>query len=412
MNKKKIFLIIGLAFAVRLLALFLLGRHSAPETWEYNEIALNIAHRHEYVMQWFNTEHRAHAYPLYPMLCAVSHMLTGENYFILELLHVGVSAITCYLIYLIARRIFDERVALVSAALTALHPGLIVYSTKIHELTFVVFLVSLIFWQMVSSDPRRIRNALIFGALMGLATLTRPTLIAFLPAYLVWLSSSLRGWHDVSRRFLAASLIMVIVILPWTVRNFLIFKRPIFITTNSAELFWRGNNPNASGTALTADGRGIIDTAGEEFVKKVYSMSEIEQYDFFNSEAIKFIRSNPRLFAALYIKKFFYFWWFSPQTGMLYPGAWTAIYKIYYSVILLFFIAGLSLSIVRLSRPQKAYLLPLVLFLFLIPALHSLYYVEVRHRWAIEPFMMIFCAYTIDQLINRNVLLTNRKGPE
>lgn len=388
-----------LAFVTRLYSLFLLGRHISPEVWEYDAIALNIIQQKGYSFNYLNTVYHSYVYPVYPFLTALSHLITGRNYFILEICHIILSAATCYFVYLIGKLIFNQKVGLLSSFLVAMHPGLVVYSTKLHELTLVVFLITFIFWLITSLDYRKVYNNIFISTLIGIGVLTRPTFIFFLPVYFLYIWLDSKRFKYALKAILAATLFSILIILPWTIRNYQIHKRWIFITTNSAEHFWRGNNPAASGSALTEDGHSIIEKAPAEFKEKIYKMTEIEQYDFFYKEAYKFIRSNPIFFIKMVLKKFFYFCWFSPQAGLMYPGLWKIIYRAYYCILFFTFIFGLCSSLFKKRLGiNRAAVASMFIFLFLTLLLHALYYVEIRHRWAIEPFMLIFSAFGLTGL--------------
>ncbi|MFA6142097.1 MAG: glycosyltransferase family 39 protein [Candidatus Omnitrophota bacterium] len=399
--KKYLALILSLAFVVRVIAIFLLGRHINPESWEFNDIALNIIHGRGYVFDWLNTQYHSFGYPLYPFLLAISHTITHENYFILEIFNAVVSCATCYVIYLIAGRIFNKRVGLLSAFLTATHPGLIVYATKIHEFTLVTFLTVLIIWSMIRLNTKKAMHNFYIGSIIGIGVLTRPTFIFFFPAYFVYLWVSSRDFKNVSRNAAIAFLAIMLVILPWTIRNYSTHKRLIFITTNTAEHFWRGNNPNASGTALTTDGKHMLEVAPKEFVERLFKLDEMGQYDLFYGEALKFIKANPALSIKMFFRKFYYFWWFSPQTGYLYPAQWTVIYKIYYSLIFGLFLFGIYLSLVKPYPLDKSPVILILTFFIALSMAHSIYFMDMRHRWAIEPLMMIFSAYSVVLLLER-----------
>lgn len=395
---KKTFWVLSLAFAVRLAALFALGRHIVPETWEYDQIAINIMNGKGYLMHWYNTNYKSFCYPVYPFLTAVSHMLTGQNYFILELLHILASVATCYLIYIIGEKIFGVRTALFAATLVALHPGLIVYATKLHELTIIVFIAALTVWIAVNTGLKTIRDALVFGAISGFGTLTRPTLIFFLPASAAFMLAAKRKLADIIKIVSIITIVCLLVILPWTVRNYAIHKRWIFITTNAPEHFWRGNNPNASGASYAEDARTMMNLAPKEFIDKLLVSDEMGQYDLFRVTTSDFITRNPLFFLKMFLKKIYYFWWFAPQTGLLYPLLWTVIYKVYYALMLPLFLLGVYYSFTTLGvarRPAAVFILTFCAFVSLV---HGIYYVEMRHRWAIEPFMLLFSAYEIQLL--------------
>ncbi len=397
-RRLSLIIILFLAFAARTFAIFFLGKNVTPEPYEYNVLALNILHGKGYIYDFLNTEQRTFCYPGYSYLIAFFHWITHENYFVLEMFQVAVSVIACGIIYLIAKKIFDDKVALVAAFLAALHPGLIIYTTKIHDLSFVVLLISLILWLIISLNPDKAGHNILIGALIGLGTLTRPTLIFFISVYFFyhWFSSKSR--KNYLTGCATVLICAVLVLTPWTIRNYKIHKRFIFITTTSAEQFWRGNNALASGTSFTQNGKTMAEIAPKEFLDKLYKMNEIEQYDFLYHETFKFIASHPAFFVKITLKKFYYFWWFSPQTGLLYPGLWTQLYKPYYIAIFSLFALGVYLGIKRSELLNRMAIISILLFMLFISSANSLYYVESRHRWAVEPFMLIFSSYAIMSL--------------
>ena len=120
-----------------------------------------------------------------------------------------------------------------------------------------------------------------------------------------------------------------LTILPWSIRNYKVYKRPVLILNNFGLNLWIGNNPKASGSALTREGKPFFHALPEDKLRRFFEMNEIQQGDFLKNEAFKFIKKNPTKFFKLYLKKIFYFWWFSPQSGLEYPKKWLKIYKIF-----------------------------------------------------------------------------------
>ena len=382
-----------LAFATTVATILALGRHKTPDVWEYDTIAVNMLQGNGYLIGWLNTDYRSLGYPLYPVFCAAILYLTRHSYVAIELAQAVMVALTCYLVYMIATKVFDERSALFASFLTALHPGLIVYATRIHELTCVVFFITLLAMLMCVCDREKISSAALVGFITGLGILLRPTLLLFLPAYGLYIYLASRSARKGVVACLVASAVAGLVILPWTVRNYNVHKRFIFITTSSAEHFWRGNNQHSTGTALTPDNRGMIEVAPKEFTAKLFALDEMGQYDLFYKETRGFIASHPTFFAKLVAKKIFYFWWFSPQTGLWYPPLWTSVYKVYYAAVLLFFVGGSYHALSRLRGEKRSYIIALFAFFALVSICHGLYYVEIRHRWAIEPLMLMLASY-------------------
>ena len=89
---------------------------------------------------------------------------------------------------------------------------------------------------------------------------------------------------------------MVLLVEPWTIRNYVIHKQLIPICTTMGELLWRGNNPLATGTAYSANGTPIFFSAPMEFQNKIASLDEIGQMRAFREEAFRYIREKPAHF--------------------------------------------------------------------------------------------------------------------
>ena len=99
-------------------------------------------------------------------------------------------------------------------------------------------------------------------------------------------------------------------------------------------------------------------------------------------------------------------WWFSPMSGLLYPRYYLVLYKIFYSAMLVLACLGInSLLKKRVSVRQEVYLL--LFFLTFLSLFQALYYVEGRHRWSVEPILMIFSAAGILKLTNKFLERTN-----
>jgi hypothetical protein len=134
------------------------------------------------------------------------------------------------------------------------------------------------------------------------------------------------------------------------VRNYLVLDRFVFITTDTAELFWRGNNPVATGSAVLVDGRGIFSGAPKDFQRAIFARDEGGQADLFRETAWAFVREHPAWFLALTLRKWVSFWWFPATAGLGYPAHWLFLYRLFYILLLAGALVGL---IVACRRPER-----------------------------------------------------------
>lgn len=405
MNKNKIILIalFSLFLIVRLAALFLVEPVSSPKTWEYEEVANNILQGKGLFYTFYQTPYRATYLVLYPILCATIYRFTQHSFLALKLLQLIISLITCLLIYKISLRLFNNRVAILSLLLVGFHPGLAYYSIRLHSLVIDVFLCALsVFCLLKVLDGKNLyRNAIFSGISFGLAMLSRSTLGPFLIFALIitFLRFKNSGHNPVAIVFIIA-IFTAVILLPLGVRNYLIFKKIVLTPTESGINFWLGYNSNATGTNKTLEGKFILDIAPEDFRRAALNLGEFEQKAYFYQEGLRFIRDYPLKSLGLFLKKIKYFWWFTPTQGMEYPKLYFMIYKIYWMFILPSFLLGLYLGFGKRPMPiNNIYGLTLIMGLLIsVTLVQASFNLDGRHRWLVEPFILIFAANGLDGL--------------
>jgi 4-amino-4-deoxy-L-arabinose transferase-like glycosyltransferase len=140
---------------------------------------------------------------------------------------------------LIGRRAFGDRAALLAAAIAAFYPELVWFTS--HFWAETVF-TALLWWAMerlLAADARGSTGAaLASGLLWGLAILTRETVLYFLPIAALWLAWRRAGG---ARRAVLLLLVSAFVVLPWTLRNWLVFDTFVPVSTSGALNLWQGN---------------------------------------------------------------------------------------------------------------------------------------------------------------------------
>lgn len=190
-----------------------------------------------------------HASPLYPYLLGGVRTLSGGKSFLVwaRAVQVLLGSATALLVYLLARRCFDERVAVTSAVGVALFPTLVGYQYFFYtETLFNVLLVATALLLVRSESGPTRAQALWAGVLGGLAALTRSVFVFQAPLVLAWILLGRRtSAAPAPRRWAAAgafALGMVLVIAPWSLRNTLHHGKFLLIDSNGGNVLFQNWN--------------------------------------------------------------------------------------------------------------------------------------------------------------------------
>jgi 4-amino-4-deoxy-L-arabinose transferase-like glycosyltransferase len=398
---KTLLMLLGVGLAVRLAVLFYyLSTHDwQGETWEYEEIATNLLEGRGYVFDFHQAVYRSFSVPVFPILCYALHLIGGPGLSLYYVFHLSVALGVIVLTYAMACRWFGEQTALVAAFFVALEPGLVVYhSYKVDPVALSTFLLLLgVYTFTRAADSLDKRLAWASGAVMGLGVMTRPDLIAVLAVVVLWVILERRRLFTVLRLATPVIVAATLVVAPWVIRNYYVHGQVLVTYSVSSELLWRGNNPNSTGTTVTLSNEGQFEAAPEEFRRKIDTSSEMEIYALFREETLRFISQDPVGFLGRSIKKIWYFWWFSPTYAANYygwlPSPLVKVYKLLHGILLGLVLIG-GWSVVRdgpnPTRRTSFYLLTVVLGVTLI---HSIGYVEGRHRVLVMPIILMWAAH-------------------
>jgi len=207
------------------------------------------------------------------------------------------------------------------------------------------------------------------------------------------------------RAVVIAGLCTTAIVIPWTIRTSLLHRQFVFMLTTGPENFWRGNNPNATGGTYVTAGKTALDMLPpRELADLLHQPDEVAQADWFSARSHAFIREHPGEFIRLTAVKLLQFWWVAPQTGVLYPQSWFLAYMMYYIVALVLAMIG-AWSIWRMGKVARQQLLLIAALLLALSVLQSLYYVEGRHRWAVEPILIAISGVGVARIATRRANL-------
>jgi 4-amino-4-deoxy-L-arabinose transferase-like glycosyltransferase len=133
---------------------------------------------------------------------------------------------------LLGRRLAGARAGLLAAGVAALYPTLIAADgAMMTESTYGVFAAFSMLAAYRLLDAPGLGRALVLGVLLGVAALARAEALLMLPLLLVPLLRRPGGLRTAA----AVCAAFVVVLVPWTVRNWSAFDRPVLIATEGGE---------------------------------------------------------------------------------------------------------------------------------------------------------------------------------
>ena len=370
--------------------------------WEMGRIGAAIASGHGFSNAFgAPTGPTAWEPPLYPYLTAgVFHVFgiySRASAFVLLSINSFFSALTCIPIFLIARRIFSEKVAVGSAWTWALLPYAMSWCTRwVWETSLSALLVAAIFWLALTMEDRDGQLPwLEFGLLWGIAALNSTVLLAFLPASGVW-----AWYHSATRRkaslwsafslsgVVLASAVFLACVAPWTVRNYQTFGKFIFIRDNLGAELRLGNGNGADGTWM----QYLHPTQDLYAMRQYTSMGELSYIAMCKRQAVDYIKADYPRFAVLCVKRSVYFWAGPPRLAQIWWLAQVKNSLFLASSVLMFW--GLARALRR--RKPGAWLLFWLILLY--PAIFYVVYPGQRYRHPIEPEMTILGVYLLTEV--------------
>ena len=182
--------------------------------------------------------------PLHSLLLGVLAKIGLGDQDLQRLTGAAFGAASIVVVALIARRLAGDRAGLLAAGLAALAPSLITTDGALMSESLFVLLVGLsllaTLWLL---DAPGLRRALVVGALVALATLTRGEALLLVPLLLVPLLRRPAGLRCAAAVVLAC----LVTLTPWTVRNWITFDRPVVVATNSGSAIGGANCPEVYG---------------------------------------------------------------------------------------------------------------------------------------------------------------------
>ncbi len=343
----------------------------------YNSLAENIVAGKGFSEQGKLTTFKE---PFYPYFLASVYYIFGENYTVVKVIQAVLGALTCVIIFLIAKRLFDTKAAIISALISCFYPAFIkTTELMLTENLYTFLLILVVFFLLKYVQDGGYENLAFCGAALGVAALTR-SVVVLLPFFILFLLGKLfvSKVCGIKRCVISMIVFLVLFILsiaPWTVRNWKVTHRFIPISTTLGVGLYSSYLPK--------EGKLYGFTARDKVVEESELIrSEPIQSDYLTRETLKYIKNHPIHVLKLELLKTVYFWsvfdWEIIGNG---------VYNFMYVFIMPFLVFGIFVNSKRFNDLLPIYL-P-ILYSFFISLV---FYGSPRFRLPIEPYIIIIAA--------------------
>jgi dolichyl-phosphate-mannose-protein mannosyltransferase len=340
--------------------------------------------------------------PIFPYLLAGIFKLFGvysyASNLVIHFLDFAFAAFTCWPIAAIGTRAFGKKTGIAAAWTWVLLPTAIYYpvvwvwDTSLAALWMALLIAATL--QVRGSD--RMRWWLGYGALWSAGAMINPSLISVLPPLALWAIWPLRYRLAPALKLAsAAGLIFAMGILPWTIRNYVVFHKFIPLRSNFGLELWLGNNPGVPDSWTPwLHPNDNIDEA-----HKYARMTEIPYMEEKEREAWAFIRSHPVDTARFVLHRFANHWlglWDSP-VDLWAALPWYAKLTVVFSCMF----ALLSwLGMLFAYRARSAAADPLAIVMMIFPLAFYLTHTSLRYRFPMDPVMLVLAVFAVGYLFS------------
>ena len=337
----------------------------------------------------------AHWSYLYTLYLAAVYALCGHHPLVARLLQAVVSGLGCWLIFRIGRCLFDERVGLVAAALTAVYAYFVFFNVALMTQTFFILALLAAIDRALAIAARPTTTAwAALGVCLGGGALLRQTLLLFVPFLLAWLLWRTRCGRRRRDAALALALIALFV-LPWTVRNYVAFGDFLLLNSNGGYFLYASNHPD-HGTDFDPTRVAPVPAGLEGLPEPAMDRALFRA-------AAGFIAADPVRFLRLsWSRVGRYFWLLPSATSSLLSNAGRLCS---FTLYLPFMLYGLVLS-----RHRWRLCVPLYLYLLVDTAVHLGSWAAPRYRLPSDALLMVFAALAVVDLGVRLGWLAPRAG--
>jgi 4-amino-4-deoxy-L-arabinose transferase-like glycosyltransferase len=311
----------------------------------------------------------------------------GDDPTSVKIVQAFADSLTVVVVYFVMREIFDIEVGLLSAGLFGLYPFLVYLTTSIaSEPLFTLFLSGFVLSSLYAVRSDKAWHYCACGVLLGLATLTRAT-TQFVPFIfpLMLLLVRKASWK-VLFGYAAFCFSFSLIVLPWTVRNYMVLDDFIPVATGGGIVVLMGSSERF----LVIDGKP--DMWRTHIPPQSSKPSERDK--FFSRAGLELhkmhLQTDPLGFAAFMARKFFRLWYATESGSNHYPILLSHL------PVYIFALAGLILT---WKRRKSLSWIPVCIVSY-FAALHWVSLPLFRYMIPTMPYLIGFASFAVITLAN------------
>ncbi len=342
--------------------------------------------------------------PLYPLFLSALYWLFGRSVHVVRIAQALLGGGAVALTYLVGRRLAEVRrptsdvrsradggfqgdfdlagrgVGLLAAAISAVYPFFIYYAAQLlTETLFMALILAVFVAGYRAQDTARLRWFALLGALTGLAALCRAEAFLFGIALIGWFAwRATRTWASRLPRGAAALAMLLLVMLPWGIRNHLTHGQFILTTTKLGYNLYKYYHPQ-----MTAD-----QTVPVVPFPDLDDLSEPQREAVMRRDGIHFMLENPERTLWFMANKLALLFKLTPSNEVNRRYALVSVAS--YGVLAPFMAAGLAIALFR-----RGDLLPVAAYVLFSVATKAAVFAGIRLRMQIEPFLIILAAVAV-----------------
>jgi len=415
-RRRSLFLILLAAFLINAALLFVVlpilghffsGRYSVDFTDLYDLIANNLVHANGYRVEAGMSETMMRE-PGYPLFLAIVFKIGGYHIEAARLANLLLAFGAAFMIMRLTRRITEDRIApLLAAILFLFYPGTLISEARAGlEIAFMcsIMLFTLALYRAVAKG--NFPAFFLAGLALGVVILVRSTPLLFPVFLLVYLLLTANGASERLKVVLSmAALVlgMVVVMSPWVIRNYLLVQKFVPTGTLAGHAAQEGLYA-CQHLSFDTDFFAVQREAGLErsqFASRLripFTGTYYYQYFYDARDELALNKSllagvaseyrrHPTLLASCGGKNLFFNFWF---LGKTWQATW--LNMLVQVPLLALALSGIFVLRKRGLLRQIGIMLTFVLY---VPAVHAPILADARHSMAVVPFLMILASVSL-----------------